>query len=57
MVAVSLDHAKRSSKLMIELNGKDVYRGVERATDNLKRRIIVRGPVYFGLVEEYVGIS
>jgi hypothetical protein len=52
-----MGNAKRSSELMIELNGKNVHRGVERPTDNLKRRIIVRGPVYLGLVEEYMGIS
>ena len=41
---------------MVELNRKDVDRGVERAAHNLKRGIFIRGPVNLRLVEEHVRI-
>lgn len=40
------------SKLVVELNRNDVYRGIEGPTNNLDHRVIVRCPVDLGFVQE-----
>ena len=40
------------SKLVVELNRKDVCRGVEGPANNLEQWVIVRCPVDLGLVQE-----